>query len=205
MSIKNFDIYNFIPIYIYFLQYDYKIYGDIMKKSLFYFEIAGFIFVSAIGTLSHFLFDFFDKSKIIALFCPVNECVWEHLKLLFFPFLIWTALEYFILNKKQGNYFSSKAKGVLAGMIFIVAFFYTYTGIAGKDIAFIDILSFFAGTALSFIISYELIRNGRRDKKGDEIISICVLIAVSGIFFLFTFHPPLIPLFEDPGSFTYGI
>lgn len=47
-----------------------------------------FVLVAAfLGTLNHFLYFLSGQSPIIALFCPVNESVWEHLKLLYFPFL----------------------------------------------------------------------------------------------------------------------
>lgn len=175
-----------------------------MGKKLFKYEITGFIFVSVVGTLFHFLYEWLNYNKIIALFCPVNESVWEHLKLLFFPYLIWTVIEYFLLSRKE-NYFSSKIKGILCGNLFIVTFFYTYSGITGKTSTFIDILSFFIGTALSFTVSYEIMRNSKRGSRAGEIISIILFTAIAGIFFLFTFIPPLIPLFEDPQKFTYGI
>ena len=41
-----------------------------------------------VGTACHFAFDFFGQSRLIAPFVPVNESTWEHLKLLFFPFLL---------------------------------------------------------------------------------------------------------------------
>ena len=175
-----------------------------MNKKLFKYEIIGFIFVSVFGTLGHFVYEWLNYNKFIALFCPVNESVWEHLKLLFFPYLIWTAVEYFLLDKKA-NYFSSKIKGVLCGMVFIVSFFYTYSGITGKTSTFIDILSFFVGTAIAFIISYIIMRNSKHGSRIGEIISIILFIMIAGIFFAFTFIPPLIPLFEDPQKFTYGV
>ncbi|MCI9642712.1 MAG: hypothetical protein HFJ98_08055 [Eubacterium sp.] len=113
-------------------------------------------------------------------------------------------IEYFLLHKKE-NYFSSKIKGVLCGILFIVTFFYTYSGVTGKTSTFIDILSFFIGTAIAFIISYGIMRNSKRNSQICEIIAIILFIIVAGAFFLFTFIPPLIPLFEDPQKFTYGI
>ncbi|MCH5318038.1 MAG: hypothetical protein J1E05_08700 [Eubacterium sp.] len=175
-----------------------------MSKKLFKYEVAGFIFVGIFGTLNHFLFELFDSNVIIALFCPVNESVWEHLKLLFFPYFLWTGIEYFLL-KDQRNYFCSKLKGVIFGMIFIVTFFYTYSGVSGNDNTFIDILSFFIGVAIAFIISYEFMRNGKSGSPLQENASLFIFIFISAVFFIFTFAPPLIPLFEDPQRFTYGI
>ena len=45
------------------------------------------IAVAVLGTLNHFLYELSGGAAIFALFCPVNESTWEHLKLLFFPYL----------------------------------------------------------------------------------------------------------------------
>ena len=197
MSITIFSLNNFILFLINFI-------GGIMDKKLFKYEVSGFIFVGVIGTLDHFLFEWFDSNVIVGLFCPVNESVWEHLKLLFFPYLIWTVIEYFFL-REQHNFFCSKLKGIAAGMVFIVSFYYTYTGVTGKVSTFADILSFFIGAAVAFIISYEFMRNGKHGSRLYENLSILIFIFISAMFFAFTFSPPLIPLFEDPQRFTYGI
>ena len=175
-----------------------------MSRKLFIYEVSGFIFVGVFGTLNHFLFDFFNSSAFVGLFCPVNESVWEHLKLLYFPYLLWCAVEYLAL-KKPKNFFFSKLIGALCGMAFIVIFFYTYAGITGNESTFANILSFFAGAAISFIVSYELMRNKKDSTRPNENFSISMLIFISSLFFIFTFSPPLIPLFEDPQTFTYGI
>ena len=175
-----------------------------MSKKLFRYEVFGFIFVGIFGTLSHFLFEWFNESVFIGLFCPVNESVWEHLKLLFFPYFVWTVTEYFFL-KEQRNYFFSKIIGVIAGSVFIVTFFYTYSGVTGNVSTFADILSFFVGVAIAFIISYEFMRNGKSGSRLQENVSLGLFIFISVVFFIFTFAPPLIPLFEDPQRFTYGI
>ncbi len=167
-------------------------------------EIAGFIFVSVFGTIGHFVFEWLDSNPIVGLFFPINESVWEHLKLLFFPYMIWSFIEYFI-GEKQPGYFSSKIKSVLWGMLFLVAFFYTYSGATGKVNNIIDIISFFLAVALSFIISYISLKNNSTGSRTGEIISICLFAVISVLFFIFTFSPPLIPLFEDPQNFTFGI
>ncbi len=175
-----------------------------MNKKIFKYEIIGFIFVAILGTLCHFLFEWSNKSTVIALFCPVNESVFEHLKMLFFPFTIWTIVEYFILDKPF-NFFSSKITGVTCGIIFIISFFYTYSGIIGKNTLFMDILSFLLGILLSYFISYAMLTNPKYESNYTEIISIIFFVIVSLLFFMFTFYPPFIPLFKDITTNTYGI
>lgn len=175
-----------------------------MSKKLFKFELIGFIFVSITGTINHFLFELFGNSVIIGLFCPVNESVWEHQKLLFFPFLIWSIAEYFLLEK-QNSFFPAKAVGIISGIIFTIAFYYSYKGISGKESMFFDILSFYIGVGLSFLISFMIIKNFGKSNIHLNNISVLILILISAVFIIFTFAPPLIPLFKDPITSTYGI
>ena len=59
-----------------------------MKKHIAYWQMTGFIFTGVVGTLLHFFFDWTGKNVIVALFSAVNESIWEHLKLLFYPTVI---------------------------------------------------------------------------------------------------------------------
>lgn len=50
--------------------------------------IAGILSVSLLGTLLHFTYRWSGRNPLIGLIAPVNESVWEHMKLLFFPMLL---------------------------------------------------------------------------------------------------------------------
>lgn len=175
-----------------------------MLKKLFKLEIIGFIFTAVLGTLFHFMFEWSGYNRIIAIFTPVNESSWEHLKMLFFPYLTWSIVEYLLLREKASFIFS-KAVGALSGMFFIVSFFYTYTGIIGKNIDFLNILSFFIGIFLAFLIDYLMIRSEKFSSVAFDCIGIGIFIFICVLFFIFTSAPPFIPLFKDPVSQSYGI
>ena len=55
------------------------------------------------------------------------------------------------------------------------------------------------------IISYTIIKNTKYKGMASEIISLLLMIVTGVIFILFTFSPPLIPMFEDAVTKTYGI
>lgn len=57
----------------------------------------GIIFVLITGTIAHFVYEWSDNSFIIGLFFPVNESTWEHMKLCFFPMLLYSLY----MNKKE--------------------------------------------------------------------------------------------------------
>lgn len=173
-------------------------------KKIFKADIIGFIFVSILGTLSHFLYELLGESRLVALFCPVNESVWEHLKLLYFPFLFYIIFEYFVLNKPEGFFFS-RLNGVFCGMIFMVSFFYTYSGILGYNVLIVDILTFIISVMIAFFISNTMLTNKKTIPKLTDNLSIILLIVISALFFVFTFSPPFISVFKDSIAGTYGI
>ena len=47
-----------------------------------------FIFISVLGVLLHFTYEWSGDNAVVGLFSAVNESTWEQLKLLFFPFLL---------------------------------------------------------------------------------------------------------------------
>lgn len=57
---------------------------DSVKKNIFW----GILFINLFGILLHFLYDFSGKVLIVGIFAPINESVWEHLKLGFYPIIL---------------------------------------------------------------------------------------------------------------------
>lgn len=161
-----------------------------IKRNLF-----RFIFVSVLGVLLHFTYEWSGENPVVALFSAVNESTWEHLKLLFFPMLILTIIEMvFFSEKLPENFLSSRTCGIISGMLFIVAGFYTLTGVIGKSYDFLNIALYFA--AVIFSLWVENKRNGGQNP--NEKSSYAMLLAIALAFFVFTFYPPNIGLFISP-------
>ena len=53
-----------------------------------------FIFISILGVLLHFTYEWSGDNPAVGLFSAVNESTWEHLKLIFFPMLLLTLIEF---------------------------------------------------------------------------------------------------------------
>ncbi len=172
------------------------------NKTLKRWEWIGFIFVLALGSLSHFFYEWSGENRIIGTFSAVNESTWEHLKLLFFPMLLFTIIEYFAIGKKYPNFIFAKAIGILSGLAAIIVFFYTYTGILGTNIMIVDILTFVIGVATAYIVSYRIIIKGICNEcKGLGIFLILLMLVC---FLLFTWFTPQIGLFKNPITGGYG-
>ena len=172
------------------------------KNKIRNYQIFSCIFVFILGSLLHFTYDWSNGNSIIATFSSVNESTWEHLKLLFFPMLITIIIGMFFFKNNVPNFICSKTIGIIVAILFTVIFFYTYTGILGRNIAIIDISSFFISTILGEFISYILIVN---HYKCNNIISLIILSLLLLCFICFTFNPPKIDLFKDPITNKYGI
>lgn len=56
-----------------------------MKRKLQSLEILGALFVIIIGSIFHFVFEWSNQWLPLGAITPVNESVWEHLKLVFWP------------------------------------------------------------------------------------------------------------------------
>ena len=159
------------------------------------FQIFSIIFTFILGTLLHFTYKLSNENQIVAIFSSLNESTWEHLKLLYFPMLITIIIGSLYFKKSIPNFLCSKTIGILVAMAFTVVFFYTYTGILGKNIAIIDISSFFVATILGEFAAYILMIN---KFKCNNIIAIFVLILLFVCFAIFTYNAPSLGIFKDP-------
>ncbi len=167
------------------------------------FTLFGFVFTSLCGTLLHFLPDLV-QNNFIYLFAPVNESIWEHLKLLFYPALIFMPAEYFAYGKDTAGFISAKLRGILAGMAVIVGVHYLYSGIIGHNISWIDISLFFVGAATAYILPYLAIKRGKSREfstRGGALGFVFIIL----LFTIFTFYTPKLGIFIDPQTGTYGI
>lgn len=169
-----------------------------MKEKIKRFHIISFILVSILGTLLHFTYEWSGESTFVGFFSAVNESTWEHLKLIFFPMLLTTVIGYFYIGKENANYICGRTKGILAGIIFIISFFYTYTGVLGENIAIIDIASFFIGVIIAELVSYNIIN--LENYNCNKTISILSLILLFICFVIFTYNAPNLGIFKDPNA-----
>jgi len=159
--------------------------------------VTGIIFIVFFGTLLHFLYEWTGSNQIVGVFAPVNESVWEHLKLLFWPAVLFYIVEW-IFSAKM-NFLPAKAVGLVAGMLIIVAGYYTYTGIAGCHALWADILLFVAAVVCMQYKSFKIQSLNRDILIGYSTIAALIILAFAAAFVVFTFYPPDIPLFI-PGN-----
>lgn len=171
-----------------------------MKKHIPLWQIGGFLFTGALGTFLHFLFDLTGENAVSALFSAVNESIWEHLKLIYYPMLLFALWEYFVWGKERPDFWCIKLRGILLGLILIPTIYYAYTGILGQNIDWLNIAIFFLSAGISFYYETKRFEESAKPCK----FAFPLILLIGGIFMVLTFLPPHIPFFLDPLTGTYG-
>lgn len=165
-------------------------------KGIKFYMITGAIFVSVLGTLLHFVYKWSGNNVFIGLFTPINESIWEHTKLLFFPMLMFSLC---LTGKVKAQYPCIDAaliSGALAGAASVIALFYTYSGIIGFNVAIADISIFFISVIISFYIVYKIATTCKDTIYNT--LSLTLWIMIICLYIIFTVSPPQIPLFISP-------
>ena len=159
-------------------------------------QIIATIVCIALGVFLHFTYEWSNENTIVGIFSAINESTWEHLKLVFYPMVLMAIIGYFVIENKTENYWAAQTVGIITAIIFIIVFFYTYTGIIGTNFAWLNIVTFVMAVILGEYVTYKLLTSEKM--YNAEVISIIFLITLFLSFVLYTFHSPSIGLFQDP-------
>lgn len=157
-------------------------------KQLKSYTIAGIIFVIILGTFSHFFYEWSNNNSFVGFFSPVSESVWEHMKLIFFPMLLYSLI---VIPKLKSDYpciASAFSAGILLGTLLVPVLFYTYTGILGYNLLVLDITVFAFCTVLAFITVYRLASSCKTKSCAAILYAMICLMFIS--FIVFSYHPP---------------
>ncbi|WP_077366995.1 DUF6512 family protein [Anaerosalibacter sp. Marseille-P3206] len=173
------------------------------RKKVNKWEYFGILWIIIVGLLLHFTYKWSNNSMIVGIFSPVNESVWEHLKLGYWSLILFSILEYPFINRYIDSFFLGKALGIITLEAVIIIIFYSYTAIIKKNILWVDVSAYFVGTILCQLVSKSIIK--KRVSKVAEIIGLILLILIGFVLIYFTFYPPKLPIFMDPITKTYGI
>lgn len=177
---------------------------DIDRRGAARWELAGVLFILGTGAALHFAFDWSHGFKLIAPFVAVNESVWEHLKMAFWPAVMWALLERVPLRGRVNNFPLAKTSGILVLTFAIAAFYYGYSSVLGYGILAIDAGLFVLCVLGGQFLSYRMLTGDERSPYLNRIAPLA-LIAVGIVFTVFTFVPPHAAPFVDGPTGTYGI
>ncbi len=153
----------------------------------------GFALAALAGTGLHFLYPLCPMA-LVGLFAPVDESVWEHLKLLYWPFLTAAA----ILTRSYPPETRLRAwSGFLLSLLLqplaLTGSYYLLSCGLGAASLVLDIALYYLTLAGGFYLAGRLARSGAAEPSLGLLI---VLAAVYGVSLaVFTLAAPNLPIF----------
>ncbi len=150
--------------------------------------LFAFVVTTLAGTCLHFLYDLLPN-VLTALFSPTNESIWEHLKLIFWPYLAAMIL----VTGKAGK--GSRGTWMFSLLVISVAMLaagYVYHISLGRDSVTFDIGLYVVLMAIGFWLPGKL-----KDSAGRSAPVLFFTVLLGFCIVLFTFLPPDNILFAD--------
>ena len=179
----------------------FKEYDDNKKNNVF--VIINTILIFAFGFVTHNLYKWFP-SFVTTIF-PVNESLYEHLKMIFItPIIISTVLYIIFYFKKKpinnylGGLFVSTIFNILLFYIVYLPIYYSF----GQNMV-VTLIIYFISIAVSQFVNYLIIR--RKDNRIFNTVSLILMFIVLIVLLYLTYNPLEIDFFLDPTNNTYGI
>lgn len=147
------------------------------------------------GWLWHLLYAITGYNDVVGLIAPVNESVWEHLKLGYGATLVLMVDDALrALRKQQRASVIGRAVGIIVMNVVIVAVFYSYTAIVGSSFVVVDIALYGVACWVASI-THERI-NSLRPNAAMEYVGIAVLCGIAFMFAWLTIHVPAQTIFH---------
>ena len=180
-----------------------------MNNTITYKKIIVIACIATIllGIFMHFAYELSNENILVGFLTPVNESVWEHLKLLFIPFTLFGIAFYFYTKGKFSNMFLTTVFGNVAGMFVIVTLHYLGTLIFGQTNMIYGIIIYALGVITAYVTLYLGIYNLEfaEETADSKTLAVCTLALMFTLFILNTFYPIKLNITKDPVTKTYGI
>ncbi len=162
-------------------------------KKMILWDILLFASVGILGPLLHYASGLFPAFPVLQLIAPVNESIWEHQKLLFFPAILVGIIRRLCTGRLQHGILTTFMEGILLSIVLCIAGFYTYSGILGTHILTADKILFYCCALFQTVY----IHKRSSGQKKSSLPGLVLMFLLAGCFFYFTWNPPTIGLFTD--------
>lgn len=167
-------------------------------------KIIGFFVIFLLCFPFHFLYDWLPNS-LFSIFFPVNESIWEHMKLIYTSFVFYGIFDYLLLKKNKINFNNFLIQlfliPIIAIFIYLIIFIPIYKIIGENMIVSIGLLA--VVILIEQILSYFILQY--KEIKYQNIIGIIGIILIYIIFGYLTYKPIENYIFYDIVKDKYGI
>ena len=179
----------------------------INKRSVLLWEVGAFFFIMIVASALHFAFELSGFSTPVAVFGSVNESSFEHLKLFFWPALVFALVQHAYLKGTVNNYWWGKGLAMVVTPLGILASFYLYLGIVlpitGTGYLALDIGTGAFGVLLGNIVAYKLLTAPERGSgyrtAGFVMIGVAAVLMATSAWI----HPEMF-LYENFWGYEYA-
>ncbi len=153
-------------------------------------NIIGTLFIFLIGFVLHNLYEWFPNF-LTSIIVPVNESIFEHVKMIFTSYVIWIIIKYLIYRKYnliENSFFFKEFFTTVLGILLFLTFFLPIYSKFGENLM-ITLTIYFITITISQIINYFL-----KIKKESKILNIIGIISIIATYVIFTYlkYNPLI-------------
>lgn len=156
--------------------------------------LIAFIVAAAAGSALHFFYEVLPN-PLTALISPVNESVWEHLKLLFWPTLC-AAWVLSMATTEKLRLWSGFLLAQLVMPVFLLCAYYLLKCAFHLEGLPVDLALYFITMAGGFLLAYLAARSRKLESAAPWLLLPVMLYGASLI--LFTFAAPPLPVFRPP-------
>ena len=166
-------------------------------------KIINVVIFFALSFLWHFVYDLIPNF-VTAIFFPVNESIWEHMKIIFGVIIFGSLISLILMQKfkiKYNNFYVEIIIKAILGVIFYLAIFIPLYNIFGENM-FISITLMLITYIVMEFIGYKILL---LDELEIKILPIILIILSYILFALLTFYPPHYSIFFDETKLIYGI
>lgn len=162
------------------------------------FQIVGVFIIFILNVFLHFLYDLSNQNSLVSLIAPVNESVFEHLKMVYYSYMIFNTIEYILYpDNRENRFLLSSVAAVFTTLLVYVLFSIIMTGI-GEHNLIITLLILFISIILGQLYKYYLVKNIELSTLEQILVAVLFIILPIALFTYFTVNPLNNPLFYDP-------
>lgn len=167
-------------------------------------EVAGIAIVLITSVALQYMNVWTEKNVCAVLFGAVNDSLWEKIKILAMPYVVWSIIELACAKPYFKQYVVSKVTGLYI-MTFIMIFLMAlYGAFADQENMVVNIVIALISTILAHVASYNMTL-AQGDFRKWFAVAIFLLLLYFTMYFSFTAAPPHLGIFKDPGTGLYGI
>lgn len=167
-------------------------------------KLLAVIGIFILSIISHFMYNL-SPNIIFSFIFPVNESIWEHMKILFTSILMYGLIDKYLLDKNHIKYnnfsFQLYFTAISSIPLYLVLYIPIYKLLGEKLI--ISILLLLIVYIIEEYISYNILKE--KKLKVLNLLAVPIILSTYIFFIYLTYNPPHTYIFYDTQENKYSI